>query len=130
MQIINKKRIFIHEYLDASNSYEWAMSLKLSVGSFKWKKSISKFNEDFIKIYDEDCDKGCILEVNVEYPKNLHDLHSDLPFLPERIKINKCSKLACNLYYKNNYIVHIRSLKQALDHGVILKKVHRVIQFS
>ena len=106
------------------------MCLKLSVGSFKWKKNISKFNEDFLKIYDEDCDKGCILEVNVEYPKNLHDLHSDLPFLPERMKINKCSKLACNLYHKNNCIILIRSLKQAIDHGLILKKVHRVIQFN
>ena len=47
-------------------------------------KNISKFNEDFIKNYDEDCDKGYILEVDVAYPKNLHDLHSDLPFLPKR----------------------------------------------
>ena len=57
-------------------------------------------------------------------------MHSDLPFLPERMKINKCSKVVCNLYDKNNYVVHIRSLKQALDHRVILKKVHRVIQFN
>ena len=80
-----------------------------------------KFNEGFIKNYDEDSDKGYILEVDVEYPQNLHDLHSDLPFLPERMKINKCSKLVCNLYDKNNYVVHIRSLKQALNHGLILK---------
>ena len=60
----------------------------------------------------------------------MHDLHSDLAFLPERMKINKCSKLVCNLYEKNNSVVHIRSLKQALDHGLILKKVHRVIQFN
>ena len=57
-------------------------------------------------------------------------MHSDLPFLSERIKINKCRKLVCNLYDKNNYVVHTRSLKQALDHGVILKKVHRVKQFN
>ena len=57
-------------------------------------------------------------------------MHSDLPFLSERIKINKCSKLVCNLYDKNNYVVHIRSLKQALDRGLILKKVHRVILFN
>ena len=85
-----------------------------------------KFNKD----YDEDSDKGYILEVDTEYPKSLHDFHSYLPFLPERIKIIKCSKLVCNLYDKNNYVVHIRSLKQALDHGLILKKVHRVIQFN
>ena len=57
-------------------------------------------------------------------------MHSDLPFLPKRMKINKCSKLVCNLYDKNSYIVHIRSLEQALNHGLILKKVHRVIQFN
>ena len=56
-------------------------------------------------------------------------MHSDLPFLPERMKINKCSKLVFNLYGKNNYVVHIR-LKQALNHGLILKKVHKVIWFN
>ena len=57
---------------------------------------------------------------------NLHDFHSDLSFLPKRMKINKCSKLVCNLYDKNNHVVHIRSLK-SLDHRLILKKGHRVI---
>ena len=57
-------------------------------------------------------------------------MHSDLPFLPKRMKINKCSKLVCNLYDKNNYVVNIRSLKQVLNHGLILKKIHRVIQFN
>ena len=63
--------------------------------------------------------------IDVEYPKNVHDLHIDLPLSPQRMKINKCNKLVC---YK--YVVHIRSLKQALYHGQILKKVHRVIQFN
>ena len=71
-----------------------------------------------------------ILEVDVEYPESLHDLHSELPFSPERIKMDKCKKLVYNLYDKENYVVHIRSLKQALNHGLILKKVHRVIQFN
>ena len=106
------------------------MSLKLPVDGFKWKKNMIKFNEDFIKNYDEDSDKGYTLEVDVEYPKNLHDFDSHLPFLPERMKINKCSKLVCNLYDKNNYVAHVRSLKQALNHGLILQKVHRVIQFN
>ena len=85
------------QYLDANNLYGWEMSQKLFVDGFKWKKNMLKFNEDFIKNYDEDSDKGYILEADVEYPKNFHDLHSDLPFLPERMKINKCNKLVCNL---------------------------------
>ena len=106
------------------------MSQKLPLDGFKWKENVSKFNEDFIKNYDEDSNKGYILEIDVEYPKTLHHLHSDLPLLPERMKINKCSKLVCNLYDKNNYVVQIRALKQALNHGLILKKVHSVIQFN
>ena len=118
------------QYLDADNLYGWAMSQKLPVGGFKWKKNMSKFTEEFIKNYDEDSDKGYILEVDVKYPKKLHDLHSDLPFSPERIKIDKCKKLVCNLYDNKKYVVHIKSLKQALNHGLILKKIHRVIQFN
>ena len=91
---------------------------------------MSKFTAKFIKNYDEDSDKGYILEVDVKYPKNLHGFHEDLPFLPERMNIDKCNKLVCNLYDKKNYVVHIRSLKQALNHGLIVKKVHRVIQFN
>ena len=88
------------------------MSQKLPVSGFKWKKNMLKFNEAFIKNYDEDSDKGNILEVDVKYPKNLHASHEDLPFLPERMKIGKCKKLVCNFYVKKNYVVHIRSLKQ------------------
>ena len=95
------------------------------------KKNMLTFNEEFIKNYDEDSDKGYILEVDVEYPKDLQDLHSDLPFLPERMKTNKCSKFGCNFYDKNNCVVHIKSLNKALNHGLILKKkVNRVIQFN
>ena len=64
------------------------------------EKNISKFNEDFIKNYDEGSDKGYIPEVDIEYPRELHDLHSDLPFLLERMKVNKSNKLVCNLYDK------------------------------
>ena len=62
------------------------MSQKLSVNGFKWKKNLSQFNEEFIKNYDEDSDKGYILEVDVKYPKNVHGLNEVLPFLPERMK--------------------------------------------
>ena len=94
------------------------------------EKNTSKVNEEFTKNYGEDSNKGYILEVDVEYPKYLHALHSDLAFLAERMKINKCNKLVCNPYDKKNYVVHIRALKQTLNRGLILKKEHRVIQFN
>ena len=75
------------------------------------KNNLSKFNEIFIKNNDENSDKGYFLEANVGYPKNLHKLHSYLPFLPERMKINKCNKLVCTVHDKENYVVHIRALK-------------------
>ena len=115
------------QYDDANNLYGFAMSQPLPVDGFERMEDLSKIDEDFIKNYDENSDKGYILEVDVEYPKNLHDLHSDLPFLPERMKIDKCKKLVCNLYDKESYFAHIRSLKQALNHGLILKKVHRIL---
>ena len=66
----------------------------------------------------------------MKYPRRLHDLHSDLPFLPKRMKINKCKKLVCNLHNKKKHVVHIRSLKQALNYGLKLKKVHRISEFN
>ena len=66
--------------------------------------------------------KEYIFEVDVKYLKKVHELHSDLPFLPERMEINKCKKLVCNLYNKKKYVVHINSLKQALKHGLKFKK--------
>ena len=76
------------------------MSQKLPVGDFKWKNNMSKFNEEFIKNYDEDSDKGYLLAVDVKYPKNLHGLDEDLPSLPERMKIGSYKKLVYNLYDK------------------------------
>ena len=70
------------------------------------------------------------MEVDVKYPKRLHKSHSDLPFLSERMEINKCKKLVCNLFNKKKYVTHINSLKQALNHGLKLKKIHRVIEFN
>ena len=66
----------------------------------------------------------------MHYPKNLHRVHSDLPFLPERKKINKCSKLINTLHDKKNYVIRIRALKQALDHGLKLTKVHKVVELK
>ena len=83
------------------------------------EKNVSKFDEDFTKTYDEDSAKGYILEVDVEYPKDLHNLHSDLPFLSERIIIKGCNEPVCNFYDKKQDVIHIRALKQALNHGTI-----------
>ena len=109
------------------------MSQKLPIGNFKWieKYDVSKFDENFIKNYDENSDNGYIFEVDVEYPENIHKLHSDLPFLPERMnEINKCTKLVYTTQNKENYVIHIRALKQALKHGLKLTMVHRIIQYD
>ena len=120
------------QYLDANNLYGWALSQNLPVNGFKWLDSdkINEINEEFIKNYNENDNKGYILEVDVKYLKRLHKLHSDLPFLPERMEINKCKKLVCNLSNKKKYVTYINSLKQALNHGLKLKKIHRVIEFN
>ena len=100
----DKEESFL-QYLDDNNLYGWAMPQKLLVNGFKWKTNMSKFNEEFIKNYGEDSDKGYILEVDVKYPKKLHGLHEDLPFLPEIMKIGKCKKLVSNLYDKKTMLL-------------------------
>ena len=132
MQNYNNKESSHIQYLDANNLYVWAMSQKLPLNGFKWLDSdnINEINEEFIKNYNENDNKGYILEVDVKYPKRLHKLHSDSPFLSERMEVNKCKKLVCNLFYKKKYVVHINALKQGLNHGLKLKKIHRVIKFN
>ena len=103
------------QYLDANNLYSWAMSKKLPVNGLKWINNNETaepsslehsakhvINEEFIKNYNENDNKEYILEVDVKYPERLHELHSDLPFLSERMKIDKCNKLVCNLFNKKN----------------------------
>ena len=94
----NKESSYI-QYLDANNLYGWAMSQKLPINDFKWVEN-NEINKEFIKNYNENSNKGYILEADVKYRKKLHDLHSDLPFLPKKMKIDKCKKLVCNLYNK------------------------------
>ena len=102
-------------YLDANNLYGWAMSQKLPVNGFKWVNKLLKFIESFIKDCNENSDRGYFLEVDVEYPNKLFNLHKYLPFLPAKMKIEKCNKLACVIQDKEDYVVHIRALKQALN---------------
>ena len=125
-----KKKPSYIQYLDTNNLYGKAMTEKLQVRGFKWVNDISKIDEDFVTDYNKNDNKGYILDVDVDYPSKLQNLYSDLPFLPERMIINNTKKLVCNLNDKKNYIVHINVLKQALDHVLKLRKVHRVIEFE
>ena len=112
------------QYLDTNNLYGWAMSKKLPVNGFKWidinetagPSAKHVINEE--KSYNENNDKGYILEVDVKYPKRIHELHNDLPFLSEQMEVNKCKKLVWNLFNKKKYVVHINVLKQGLNHGL------------
>ena len=124
----NKESSFLM-YVDANNLYGWAVSKKLHVDGFKLVDDLSMFTEDFIKSYDEEGDVGYLLVVNIEYPKTLRMLHGDLTFLPDRMKVNKVKKLVCNVTHKENYSIHIVALKQALNHGLKLIRVHSAISF-
>ena len=124
----NQKSCYL-EYLDSNNLYGWAMNKKLPLNGFEWIDDLSVFNKEFIKNYDEHDDVGYYLEVDIEYPKNFQKLHSDLSFLPERRKIGKVEKHICAIEDKKEYTIHILALKQALNHGLRLTNVHRVIRF-
>ena len=82
------------------------------------------------KIYSEESDEGYFLEVDIQYSENLHECHNDLLFLSEKIKIGKFEKLLTNLLEKTEYVIHMRNLKQTLNHRLVLNKVHRVMKFN
>ena len=73
---------------------------------------------------------SCFLEVDLEYPEDLHDLHNDYPFAPERIKIRNVEKLIPNLNNKTNYFAHYENLKLYESLGLKIAKIHRGIQFE
>ena len=117
------------QYLDANNLYGYVMSQKLPAGEFKWVDP-SQLTSNKIDSHVNCGSKGYLLEVDVRYPKELHDLHNDLLFMCKKMKIKKVEKLVPNLHDKKNYVIHIRVLDQALRHRLILRKVHRVIEFD
>ena len=125
----NNKSSYI-QYLDANILYGMAMSEKLPIKGFKWMVDIPGIDENFVKSYKKNSGKGYILKVDVDYSCELQNLHCDLPFLPERMVVNNIKKLICNLQDKKDYVVHINVLKQALEHGLKLIKVHQVIEFD
>ena len=108
-------------YLDANNLYGWAMSKPLPTHGFKWMEV------DELEAWEL---YPCILEVDLEYPKNLHDLHNDYPLAPEQIMVNKVPKLIPNLGDKKNYVLHYEALKQYLKLGLKLTHIHRGIKFK
>ncbi|GIY68481.1 hypothetical protein CDAR_112191 [Caerostris darwini] len=117
-------------YLDANNLYGWAMSQYLPHGGFKWVNNDNNIKN--ILECPDDSKKGYILEVDLEYPKELHDYHTDLPLAPEK-KIpdgSKHEKLLTTLYDKTSYVLHYKSLKQYLEMGLKFKKVHRILEFD
>ena len=95
------------------------MLQKIPVNNFQWIKDTSQFNEDFIRNYNGESDERYFLEADAYYFEKLHELHNDLPFLPERMKIEKVEKLVANLHDKTVCVIHIRNLKQALNHGLV-----------
>ena len=117
------------QYLDAKNLYGWAMSQSLPTGEFRWINCDSWDPVRLVNMISREKDYGYLLEVNVKYQKELHDLHNDIPFMCSKMKINGVEKLIPNLYDKKKYVIHIRALKQAIDHGLILEKIHRCIRF-
>lgn len=113
-------------YLDANNLYGWAMSQYLPTGGFEWVSTDTNF--DVL----ETSEFGYILEVDLEYPNDLHDSHSDLPLCPENIIIgnSKDIKLVPNLNNKTKYKIHYRNLKQCINLGMKLTKIHRILKFN
>ena len=91
-------------YWDVSYSYSQAMSQKLPVNNFEWIKDTVQFNKDFIKSYNEESDEGYFLKVDVQYPKKLHELHKDLPFLSERMKLKQSKSLLLIYMIKLNML--------------------------
>ena len=114
------------QYLDANNLYGWAMSQPLPTGGFR---RVDIHPDEISKLVNRS-DKGYLLEVDVFYPRELHDYHNDLSFMCERMVISGVEKLVPNLYYKKRYVIPIRALDQALKHGLVLESIHKAIEFK
>ena len=121
----NKPSIFI-PYLDANNLYRWAMSQPLPVSGFQWlsAEEILEMEQDHSKI------KSCHVEVDLEYPHELHDAHNHYPLAPEQVVVNKVEKLIPHLGPRRNYVVHHKMLKEILKRGLVLTKIHQGIRYE
>ena len=100
----NQESLYL-KYWDVNSLYDQ----KLPLGNRKWAEKTSTFNEVFIKCFNDESDEGYFLKGDIQYPENLHNPHNDLPFLVERMKIEKIEKLVTNLRSKEEYVIHIRN---------------------
>lgn len=119
-------------YLDANNLYGYSMMEYLPINDFKWADA-NQFNVDNILKIAKDNPIGYIFEVDLEYPQYLHDNHKDYPLCAENIVIPNTKtekKLLLTLFNKKNYVIHYRMLQFALQQGMILRKIHQVMQFN
>ena len=115
------------QYLDANNLYGWAMSQKLPTHGFKW---IDVNKSKVLKMLEKkDTNQGFIFEVDLDYPESLWETHNDYPLAPDKMKVDNVEKLVCSFLPKRYSVVHYKNLKQCLQEGMILKKVHRGIKF-
>ena len=122
------------QYLDANNLYGWVMSQPLLTGEFKWvdienlKGGARELKRTIdMMVRNSNRGVGYVLEVDVKYPRELHDLHNDLPFMCKKIRVSGVEKLVPNLHDKKKYVIHVKAWKQAFDHGLVLEKIHRVL---
>ena len=119
------------QYLDANNLYGWAMSQPLPTGGFHWVELRKDWSlKTIVEELAAKKNYGYLLEVDVAYPKELHDYHNDLSFMCAKMKINGVEKLVPYLYFKKKYVIHIKTLKQAIDHGLVLERIHRCIDLN
>ena len=125
----NKESSYV-QYWHVSSVSVWAMSQKILVNNLEWIDDTCQFNEDFIKNYNEEGDEEYFPDVDGEYLKKVHKLYNDLPFSPERMKKKKIEKLLANLQDETEYVIPIRNLNQALNHGLVWKRFHRIIKFK
>ena len=131
----DKPSTFI-QYLDANNLYGWAMSQSLPTHGFKWMKNLTK--DKALGILEKVNDsmknpikkKGYIFEVDLKYPKDLWESHNDYPLAPEKLKVNGVEKLISHFKTHKNYVIHYRNLRQCLEMGLKITKVHRGISFN
>ena len=107
------------QYVDANNLYGWAMINNLPTHRFRWKNGEDFTPEKIDELVKKD-ERGYLLEVDVKYPKELHENHKVLPFLVEKMRIGREKKLVPNLKDKKGYAVHIKALDQTLKHGLKL----------